>query len=37
MAALATDPRLDGPLPVLVLGDLNAAVEQAAIAPLVAR
>ena len=32
--ALALDPRLDGPLPVLVIGDLNAAVEDATIAPL---
>jgi endonuclease/exonuclease/phosphatase family metal-dependent hydrolase len=36
LAALATDSRLDGPLPVLVLGDMNAAVEHAEIAPLVA-
>jgi endonuclease/exonuclease/phosphatase family metal-dependent hydrolase len=35
LAALATDPRLDGPLPVLLLGDLNAAVDQPGIAPLV--
>ena len=35
VAALATDPRLDGPLPVLVIGDMNAAVEHAPIAPLV--
>ncbi len=31
---LATDRRLDGPLPVLVIGDLNAAVEHDVIAPL---
>ena len=36
VAALATDPRLNGPLPVLVLGDLNAAADQAPIAPLMA-
>jgi endonuclease/exonuclease/phosphatase family metal-dependent hydrolase len=35
LAALATDPRLDGPLPVLVIGDMNAAVGHAEIAPLV--
>jgi endonuclease/exonuclease/phosphatase family metal-dependent hydrolase len=35
LAALATDPRLDGPLPVLLLGDMNAAVEHTEIAPLV--
>jgi endonuclease/exonuclease/phosphatase family metal-dependent hydrolase len=35
LAALATDPRLDGPLPVLLVGDMNAAVEHAEIAPLV--
>jgi len=34
VAALAADPRLDGPLPVLVIGDLNAAAEQPPIAPL---
>jgi endonuclease/exonuclease/phosphatase family metal-dependent hydrolase len=34
LAGLATDPRLDGPLPVLVTGDMNAAVEHATIAPL---
>ncbi|MFI5894357.1 endonuclease/exonuclease/phosphatase family protein [Actinoplanes sp. NPDC051513] len=34
VATLAADPRLDGPLPVLVLGDLNAAPGQAEIAPL---
>jgi endonuclease/exonuclease/phosphatase family metal-dependent hydrolase len=31
---IATDPRLDGPLPVLVVGDLNAAVGDDVIAPL---
>jgi endonuclease/exonuclease/phosphatase family metal-dependent hydrolase len=31
---LAVDRRLDGPLPVLVIGDMNAAVEQDVIAPL---
>ncbi len=31
---LAMDPRLDGPLPVLVIGDLNAAIEHDVIAPL---
>jgi len=35
LAALATDQRLDGPLPVLLLGDLNAGVDQPALAPLV--
>jgi endonuclease/exonuclease/phosphatase family metal-dependent hydrolase len=35
VAALATDPRLDGPLPVLVMGDMNAAVDQPELAPLV--
>jgi endonuclease/exonuclease/phosphatase family metal-dependent hydrolase len=35
VAALATDPRLDGRMPVLVLGDMNAAVEHPEIAPLV--
>jgi endonuclease/exonuclease/phosphatase family metal-dependent hydrolase len=35
LAGLATDPRLDGSLPVLVIGDMNAAVEHAEIAPLV--
>lgn len=35
LAALATDVRLDGPLPVLLLGDLNAAVDQVELAPLV--
>jgi endonuclease/exonuclease/phosphatase family metal-dependent hydrolase len=34
LAALATEPRLDGPLPVLVIGDMNAAVEHPEIAPL---
>src|SRR5215213_61630 len=33
VAALAAAPRLDGPLPVLVLGDMNAAVEHPQIAP----
>jgi endonuclease/exonuclease/phosphatase family metal-dependent hydrolase len=36
LAGLATDARLDGPLPVLVIGDMNAAVEHATIAPLTA-
>jgi endonuclease/exonuclease/phosphatase family metal-dependent hydrolase len=35
LAALAADRRLDGRLPVLLLGDLNAAVDQPALAPLV--
>ena len=35
LAALATDARLDGPLPVLLLGDLCAAVDQIELAPLV--
>jgi endonuclease/exonuclease/phosphatase family metal-dependent hydrolase len=35
LAALATDRRLDGPLPVLLVGDLNAAVDQEDLAPLV--
>jgi endonuclease/exonuclease/phosphatase family metal-dependent hydrolase len=35
LAVLATDPKLDGPLPVLLLGDLNAAVDQAELAPVV--
>ena len=35
LAAIATDGRLDGPLPVLLLGDLNAAVDQVELAPLV--
>jgi endonuclease/exonuclease/phosphatase family metal-dependent hydrolase len=34
LAELATDPRLDGELPVLLVGDLNAAVDQADLAPL---
>ncbi|MEV4713965.1 endonuclease/exonuclease/phosphatase family protein [Micromonospora sp. NPDC049374] len=34
LAALATDPRLDGQLPVLLLADLNAAVDQPELAPL---
>jgi len=34
LAALATDQRLDGPLPVLLLGDLQASVDQPALAPL---
>ncbi len=34
MARLAADPRLDGPLPVLVLGDMNAPVGYPQIAPL---
>jgi endonuclease/exonuclease/phosphatase family metal-dependent hydrolase len=34
LAALATDLRLDGPLPVLLLADLNAAVDQPPLAPL---
>ena len=34
LARLATDPRLDGPLPVLVVGDMNAAVEHSVLAPL---
>jgi endonuclease/exonuclease/phosphatase family metal-dependent hydrolase len=34
LAALATAPRLDGDLPVLLVGDLNAAVGQAELAPL---
>ena len=34
LAALATDQRLDGPLPVLLLGDLNADVRQPPLAPL---
>ncbi|WP_250002430.1 endonuclease/exonuclease/phosphatase family protein [Actinoplanes sp. M2I2] len=36
LAALATDPRLDGDLPVLLLGDLNADVSQPDLAPLLA-
>jgi endonuclease/exonuclease/phosphatase family metal-dependent hydrolase len=35
LAALATDARLDGPLPVLLIGDLNAAVDQPDLAPVV--
>jgi endonuclease/exonuclease/phosphatase family metal-dependent hydrolase len=34
LARLATDRRLDGPLPVLVVGDMNAAVEDPVLAPL---
>ena len=34
VAALATDPRFDGPLPVLVLGDMNGAADQKVVAPL---
>ncbi|WP_084599068.1 endonuclease/exonuclease/phosphatase family protein [Actinoplanes subtropicus] len=34
LAALATDRRLDGPLPVLLLGDLNASADQPPLAPL---
>jgi endonuclease/exonuclease/phosphatase family metal-dependent hydrolase len=34
LAALATDPRLDGDLPVLLIGDLNAAADQPVFAPL---
>jgi endonuclease/exonuclease/phosphatase family metal-dependent hydrolase len=34
LAALATDRRLDGPLPVLLLADLNASVDQPELAPL---
>lgn len=34
VAALASDARLDGPMPVLVLGDMNAAADHAEIAPL---
>jgi endonuclease/exonuclease/phosphatase family metal-dependent hydrolase len=36
LAALATARRLDGPLPVLLLGDLNADVGRPALAPLLA-
>ncbi|HET6484010.1 MAG TPA: endonuclease/exonuclease/phosphatase family protein [Actinoplanes sp.] len=36
LAALAADPRLDGDLPVLLLGDLNADVTQPELAPLLA-
>lgn len=34
LAAIATDRRLDGPLPVLLLADLNAAPDQTELAPL---
>jgi endonuclease/exonuclease/phosphatase family metal-dependent hydrolase len=34
LAALATDARFDGPLPVLLLADLNAAADQVELAPL---
>ncbi|MDW5328874.1 hypothetical protein [Plantactinospora sp. KLBMP9567] len=34
LAELATDPRLDGDLPVLLIGDLNAAVDQPDLTPL---
>ncbi|MBF9128728.1 endonuclease/exonuclease/phosphatase family protein [Plantactinospora sp. S1510] len=34
LATIAADPRLDGDLPVLLVGDLNAAVEQSDLAPL---
>jgi endonuclease/exonuclease/phosphatase family metal-dependent hydrolase len=34
LAALTADRRLDGPLPVLLLADLNAATDQAELAPL---
>jgi endonuclease/exonuclease/phosphatase family metal-dependent hydrolase len=34
LAALATDSRFDGPLPVLLLADLNAAPDQIELAPL---
>jgi endonuclease/exonuclease/phosphatase family metal-dependent hydrolase len=34
LAALAADPRWDGALPVLVVGDMNAGVEDETIAPL---
>ena len=36
LAALAADRRLNGPLPVLLLADLNAAPDQAELAPLLA-
>jgi endonuclease/exonuclease/phosphatase family metal-dependent hydrolase len=36
LAALATDPVRDGPLPVLVIGDLNAAPDQPELEPLLA-
>ena len=31
MADLATDPQFDGPCPVLLMGDLNAAADSAAL------
>jgi endonuclease/exonuclease/phosphatase family metal-dependent hydrolase len=34
VAALATDTRFDGPLPVLVVGDMNGAADHAMVAPL---
>jgi len=34
LAGLATDPGLDGPLPVLLLADLNASADQVELAPL---
>src|SRR6185436_16342109 len=34
LAAIATDRRLDGPLPVLMLADLNASTDQPPLAPL---
>jgi len=34
LAELATDPELDGPCPVLVMGDLNAAPQSAVLRPL---
>jgi endonuclease/exonuclease/phosphatase family metal-dependent hydrolase len=34
LAALASDARFDGPLPVLLLADLNASVDQPELAPL---
>jgi endonuclease/exonuclease/phosphatase family metal-dependent hydrolase len=34
LAALAVDPRLDGELPIVLIGDLNAAVDQPELAPL---
>jgi endonuclease/exonuclease/phosphatase family metal-dependent hydrolase len=34
VAALATDPALDGPVPVLVAGDLNAAADSPVLRPL---
>ncbi|NEK59149.1 endonuclease [Geodermatophilus sabuli] len=36
LAGLATDPALDGPLPVVVAGDLNAAVDDPVLEPLAA-